>query len=290
MNVSGDGFGGELGDQYIPPEYTALSLPTTAQVFRALLFGSRPDRIMLNYRCQQLLALLHATELLHFVTALDPRITYDANDNSLFDPTKFQALVFPSQGTFLKGATNSPDRLGQCRRSWWLSVTDDLTMRVLRTTPPRSENIQTFSYSGNLSSDIQLPGSSLRFSFRPGTPATAMAEWRTFSAQIWQKFSAVDWNFLAARDLGDGLISNTWNIDEAVRPQYELGDIEASLRQVGEPPVLALFGIGSERGSQEPWQTFYKLWLTHTELPYSLGGLVLGLIYYTELIRQGVTP
>ena len=287
MNVSGDGFGGELGDQYIPPEYTALKLPTAIQVFRPLFFGTKPDRLMLNYRCQQLLALLHATELSQFVTDLDPRITYDPDDDTLFQPANFQVQVFPPQDMFIKGPADVPDRWGQCRRSWWLSLENDATMMVHRTSAPRTQLAVPFTVTGNLSTDIPLPGSNLRFSFRPGSANVSIENWRTFLSSQWRKMGSFDWNYLASKTVNEQ-ITNLWRIDETLRPQFQLGDIESSLRQIGEPPILALFGVGSKRAETEPWRTFYNLWLGHPELPYSLGGLVLGIIYATDLVRQGV--
>ena len=251
MNVDGGGFGGYLGDQYIPPAYQALSLPFALVLLRRCLFGVNPDRVMLNYRAQQLLALLRCTQLQQFVEALDPRITYDVDDASFFSPANFAPLAAPSAGTLIAGSLASPDLSGGCAASWMLTLSGS-TLQVQRLTPPVGETFATVTFSNGLSNTVPLDDSGLSFTFRQGSAAQ-------------------------------------WRIDALARPAQGLGSIEATLRQIGNANIYALFGAGTPRAQQEPWRTFYNLWLQHPELPYSLGGLVLALIYYTELVRRGVS-
>ena len=254
LNIAGDGCGGNLGDEYLPPAYRPLGLPTVLQIIRSYLFGSSPDRIMLNYRAQQLLAMLHATPLAQFLTALDPRITYDPYDTTFFDPTNFavsaQALNGNQPLSFI-GAVGAPDALGQCQQQWLVEVLNEQTVSVIRRTAPISESILEYTPSHSLSSLVPLPGSGLQFRFPLG-------------------------------------VGQRWRVSAVARPVRQLGDIVAALKQIGEANMIELFGVGSPRAEAEPWRTFYNLWLQHPELPYALGGVVLGLIYYMDEIRTGV--
>jgi hypothetical protein len=253
MNIDGDGFGGYPGDEYIPPAYRRQNLPTALDTIRAQFFGADPDRVMLNYRTRQLLALLHATELEQFLRDLDTRITYDPINRSLFSSSLFQPMAWPlntAGDVYFLGETGAPDDLGRCCHQWNVDVISETTVTVVRRTKPVQESIQSYTISGQLSSLVQLPGSGLQFRFREG-------------------------------------VGSRWRIETMARPERQLGQIEANLRHIGEPHLLTLFGIGSRRGEQEPWTTFYQLWTQHLELPYTLGGVILALIYYTERLRQG---
>lgn len=255
LNVQGDGYGGHLGDEYLPPEFRPLTLSSSLQFVRRILFGTSPDRIMLNYRAQQLLALLHATELRDYLTALDSRITYDVASSAFFDPAVF-AVTYKSLGdttTALHtiGTVGAPDVIGRCYHQWRVHVTSATTVRVIRQTPPLADLIYDYTITEGLSSLIPLADSGLQLRFEEGVGAE-------------------------------------WRLEAYARPEVSLGTLEASLRVIGEPNVLTLFHVGDQAGATEPFKTFYNLWQGHHELPYALGGLVLGLVYSCERIRQGV--
>lgn len=253
MNINGDGYGRYPGDEYLPTEYLAQNLPTSLDIIRQQLFGSDPDRVMRNYRCQQLLRMLHATELEEFVLDPDPRITYDPAADTFLHPDNFMAVAKPlntTQKLYFAGSPGSPDDLGRCYHQWNIDVISDSTVEVIRRTRPVSSVITEYTVTDKLSSLVPLHGSGLMVRFGEGSGAQ-------------------------------------WRIEATERPTRTLGQMEAMLRQIGEPHMLTLFGVGSARGTQEPWLTFRNLWTKHHELPYSLGGLVLALIYYTDQVRLG---
>jgi hypothetical protein len=277
MNINGNGFGGRLGDQYIPPAYKALVLPTELQRIRTILFGARPDRVMYNYRAQQLLAMLAATELGGFVTDLDPRITYDVRDDSFFSSQNFGARVSPTDKVWVTGDLGTSDVSGICVRAWQLAATSDTQLLVKEILPRRAQVTLNYTLTDWLSNLLALPDSSLFFRFQNDIEPV---EWYDLAFSAWD---GLDWT-----QLGGGPMANySWAVQAVTRPRFSLGDLESSLRQIGEPNILTLFGVGSPRATQEPWLTFYNLWLRHPEVQYALGGLVLGLIYYTEQVRLG---
>src|SRR5262245_23183604 len=94
MNVDGSAPMLEyLCEEIVDPDFSALKLPSFLETVRAQLFGSDPDRYMLNYRCHQLLALTHATPLAEYLIALDSRITYDWRNTDLVSADLFQPKI-----------------------------------------------------------------------------------------------------------------------------------------------------------------------------------------------------
>jgi len=252
LNVNGDGYGGNPGDEYIPIDYARQELPTCLQQVRHLLFGLSPDRLMLNYRARQILALLHATELVQFVTDLDSRITYTVDDPRLFS-VAFGITVTPDIGvtgqlSFI-GEADLPDLSGKCLQQWQVTVLDAATIEVRRKTAPSADFISNYEIQNGLSTPVALPGCSMQFRF-------------------------------SEDPLG------SWLVEARTRPAWDIGIVTANLRKLSELTFLDLFYIG--RGKPEPWPTFYRLWQSHAELAFALGGLVLGMIYRTEEIRLGV--
>lgn len=245
LNRSGstEGYGGLPGDEYLPPAYRVKKhLPAYVVKLRSLLLGSDPDRVYANYRVRQYLALLHSTELAEFVTALDPRITYDVDNSDLFVPSIFNVLSPDPDNLFLSGQLGSPDRTGRAHHQWEVTVSTSSTVRVSRQTKPLQLSVQDYTIENSLSSLVSLVGSDMQLRFKPG-------------------------------------VGQRWQLEGYARPTKDLGEILAELESLGASSMLDLFGIGSPRGATEPFKTFWNLWKDHPELAYRIGGVVLALIY-----------
>lgn len=256
LNIDGEpaGYGQQPGDEFVPPTYLAAVLPSYLQQVHKVLFGSGPDRIQLNYRVRQCLGLLHRTELVEFVTDLDPRITYDVLPaDELFD-SLFQTVVQPLADTtdqlFIQGkATKENTGEGRLQDQWLLTRTSSSQVEMVYLSRPSvlTESAILF-YTHGLSSRIDLPGEAgLGFKLEEGT---------------------------------DG----SWYIESTVRPVRSLDQILAELDVLTEDIRLELFGVGSSQGSTEPFRTFRNLYRYHPELHYRLGGLLLATIYQTDLL------
>jgi hypothetical protein len=254
MNLSGNS--GYLpdypGDELIPAEYRAVSLPTYLQVVRSRLFGVTPDRAMLNYRAAQLLKLIEPTDLQSHILELDPRITYGSYPKQLALPETFTPKVqrFGGAATdnlFVLGNPTRPDFSGKSYYTYQVTRVDVNTLLVQRTTFPLVDVEYELSYTNNLSPQYALPYSSYTVRITP--PDTNL----------------------------------TWKISGCMRPQLSLAEIDTSLRSIGEPYLLQLFGAADV----EPYTTFRNCWRYHPEFAYRLGGIVLALIYRTEEIRSG---
>jgi hypothetical protein len=148
------------------------------------------------------------------------------------------------------GQLASPDGLGVCRHTWKITRVDGTRVRVSRLTSPKSEVTYDYTMTRGLSSLHSLPGASAQF---------------RFSESLSQ---------------GDSRLV-TWT----ARPSASLGSLVATVRAMGQEPVLGVFGVGLVDGLSEPYRTFYNLWKDHPLLFYQLGGLVLALIYRTEEAR-----
>jgi len=254
MNLSGNS--GYLpdypGDELIPAEYRAVQLPTYLQVVRSRLFGVTPDRAMLNYRVAQLLKLIDSTELQSHVLELDPRITYGSYPKQLALPATFAPQIQRFGGVaqdelFVMGNPTRPDFSGKSYYSYQITRVDENTLVVQRTTFPLVEVEYVLTYNNNLSSQYALPYSDYKVQIT--SPRTNL----------------------------------TWKVSGCMRPQLSLDEVDTSLRSIGEPYLLQLFGAADV----EPYTTFRNCWSYHPEFAYRLGGIVLALVYRTEEIRSG---
>jgi len=254
MNVDGDAtpLDDYPGEEAIDPGFRAVNLPTALDTVRSVIFGTDPDRLMLNYRCRQLLTLLHSTPLVEYVYALDPRVTYDFADDAFIAEDAFKPRVVKVSGpetavlTFT-GKPANPDITGRCRYIFNVDVPTSESVAVDRLTPKIPKVVYNLEVPNGLSNAIPLMGSG-------------------YSCRI-----------------NTDVVGQLYRVEVANRPQRDLGQIAANLGVVGEPVTLTLFGL--ER--TEPWRTFRNLWEQKLELPLKLGGLLCALIYRTEDRRLG---
>lgn len=243
------------GEELIPATYIPRELTRAINTLRQLFYGGRPDRLMLNYRTRQLLTLIHSVpELEKFLTDLDPRITYwPPTDDRMFDDV-FGETVNNFQGgpsvLSLVGTAEGPGASGQLQRQWRVEVISGTTVDIRQHQPILAQTTGSFTMSAGLSSLIILPGSGFQFRF----------------------------------DSGAG-IGTAWLIDSNVRPTDDLGEIAANAEIAGEATFIDVFGLGPA----EPFKTFKNLWEQHDQLAWKLGGLLLGVIYRTDLLPQATT-
>ena len=251
---TGTGFTNQPGDEFVPPNFQAQVLPTTAAKSMIPLLGEGADRVAKNYRLRQLMAVLHSTELEEFVLQPDPRITYDILPlDELFD-SLFQATIEPLEGTlsqlFLVGRLEDEVVSGPIHQQWLVEVTSSTSVRVDRLSPPPSTTYQNYVLTENLSNLLSLTGSTLQFRVEGG-------------------------------------IGSKWHVQVYQRPAADLGQVLADVDAITEDIKLSLFGVGTSRAKAEPWLTFRNLYQKHIELPYRLGAFTLAVGYYLDLLHKG---
>ncbi len=313
-----------VGEEFIPAQFTPLTLPSYLDDLHKQLFGQRPDRLMSNYRGRQLLNLLHSTELVEFVTQLDSRITYSQSDVFFSHPFNRLNVVQrsgPVTVVYPYGEYVPPgDISGTVHHSWEVTQIDGLQLRVERLTKPYDSQVQTLSAANGISSPLSLLGTGLGFSFRTNAVSGDSDNGNgVIGTEYSGESNAPDGSANSADSDDDGVIGTeygdeempedsdptpqdgesvigtdpdynydgplTWEASVDLRPTLDLGQIVAGLSQSGEENMLRVFGVGSPLGATEPFLTFRKLWSTHPELPYRLGGLLLAMIYQMERLR-----
>jgi hypothetical protein len=253
LNRDGDTAPGPefFGEEAVPATFKELELPTYLDEIRARLFGSAPDRSMLNYRLWQFMRLLHASELESFVTDLDPRVTYvDSRRTDLAAPTSYVPNVLQLSAGIapfhIQGDPAPPDGVGQVYHQYRVTVLSSSTVRVTQQTNPTKSDVFDYVFTSGLS-DAQPLGDS-GYSFMLGTDE-AGAEWR---------------------------------VEIHNRPTFDLGSIATMFESIGEPVLIELFGLAP----REPFRTFQNLWEQNKEVPMRLGGLLLATIYRTDEVLK----
>lgn len=251
LDGGGTGFLSDIGEEFIPPTFRAITFPGFLQQVHAVLFGGNPDRVMFNFRARQYLGILHHTELEEFVLELDNRITYDVLPTDDLFNNDFAPRITKLEGTtseiFLIDEVGPPDQSGRTRHSWRILIVDSDIVRVTRQTPPIQISDQTYTLTQNLSSLFQLVGSGLQARFGAG-------------------------------------VGSEWLITAIARPEEEISTITTNLESVGGDVLDNLFGVGSSKGTTEPFLTFRNLWKKHPEAPYRLGGILLAWIFQADEI------
>lgn len=236
------------GEEFVPADYMPRTLPDGLATVHKLLFGITPDRAMLNMRLRQLLGLIHSTELVEFVYALDTRVTYwPPKNDSLFSRLDNVPMITNIVGTKTLYITGSPTPFTNGNKLYYSFIIEvingtDVTIQSLTDAIP----IITANYtvSSGLSSLVSLPNTDLQFRFQAGVGSKWKVEWLTYPAQ-------------------------------------NLADLYNNVR-LGLTSDLAavLFGVDPE----EPMLTFRNLWVENPYPPYQLSAVALALGYQTNIL------
>lgn len=240
-----------VGEEPLDPGYRAVAVPAELAIVRQRLFGADPDRNMLNYRCHQLLGVVHATELGGWALAKDPRVTYLGRPRpELFAADAFTPAVEGRSGSpplAVVGAAGEIDAHGRMWHQYLLRTAGSELVELLQQAPrPRLETL-ALSVTAGLSEPLPLGDSG--YGVRLTHPAA----------------------------------DQLWRIGFNIRPQWDLGQILAGLDVIGEPVLLGLFGVSPD----EPLKTFKNLFHDHAELPWRLGAAVLALAWQLDNVRTG---
>jgi hypothetical protein len=288
----------DYGYEYVPPEFTPVSLTSTLENLRRLIFGSTPDNYFLNFRVNELLSYIHATELADYIYRLDPRVTYWPKISSpYFEPNGKRVLITQIYGEpqrlTIAGDLQALTAIGKSHNFYTVSL-----RRV-----NQDENIilqMDVRYQGKRNADfnvivsnppsppiVSLPDTKLNLRLNLGTYQTEYSRILTEVGDL-----IVMENY--APSIGGELTTETasianqptgleaqWLVETRVNPAPLLTTAMSSIEMLGEPVYLEIFGVEAN----EPYATFKNLWFDHPLPAYRLSGIVLALIYRTEELR-----
>lgn len=236
---------GYAGEEYVPFAFKAVELPTDLKKIRALLFGTDPDRYMLNFRLRQYLPLLHQARLSEFVESRDDRVSYELFDDdyfsSLFGITVTKADLFTGD-LISVGRFAADENTGKMFYNWTITVTDANTVNVQTSSPTLTNNNYAYTLTNNRSDQIPFDHSTLKFMFT-------------------------------------GPVGAKWYVDGLARPSRTLADIWKTLRD-GLTTILeiSLFGA-APAGDYLIWS---NIWNKHSYPEYKIGAVLLALAARTE--------
>jgi hypothetical protein len=238
------------GEEYVPDDYTPVVLTPVLGKVHSILFGSNPDRYMLNYRLQQIMSALHSTELDEHVRDFDSRITYWPQTTEVFYNFSFNTTA--KQESSFTGHFNAVNTLlpntaaGTVHFLWRVSVTDADTVTVQNLIPPLETQESSYTITNGSSEPIPLVGSTQSFKF-------------------------------------NGPVGASWIVEGFARPQRDMGTVLADLTSgIGITDEPLLFGASPA----EPMLTYKNLWKQHDVYAYRLGGVVLALATQIEALRS----
>lgn len=150
-----------LAEELIEPTFRPRpALPAAAAAVRAVLFGTDPDRELINYRLRSLFTLLHASPLAEHVRAFDPRVTYDTGQDArlfsghLFVPQVRQLSGSEAAPLLYRAATTAP--AGRLRRTYTVTT---LGAGRVAVTGEGSNSISELTLASGWTPGIALPGS-----------------------------------------------------------------------------------------------------------------------------------
>lgn len=251
INISGEiGYFSEYpGDEVIDPTYNVLQLPTYLKTIRTRIFGATPDRVMLNYRVDQILKLISTTDLNQYILGLDRRITYRSRPqwgNEVFTPQVIRYSGLATDRLYITGKPISPDSSGICSYAYDIKL-DASNFIIKRISFPLANSTIEYTYTAGETLPVTLPFS--EYKVHTNTVNTGAA----------------------------------WTVKGNLRPTRTLAEIDSSLRSIGEPVLVQLFGTSEI----EPYITFKNCWANHPDFAYRFGGLILAYIYRSQEIHVG---
>lgn len=284
VNLTGEDrvYADQPGDELIPSSYKQLKLPRYINTLRTKLFGVMPDRFMLNYRSTQLLKTIQATRLRDYVTALDPRITYDIYTDKFYSKSVFEPAIVPfhldqTATLSILGTADRPDGHGQCGYIYQLFyLPEDVDFDYLLTE-------EGDLYLDEAGDPILLESiTSAYLTIRRLTPPVITTNPLVNVVSGMSNVIELPYSKYKVR-LDTEQANIGWTVSGFLQPQSSLLDLYTQLLSTSEEDFLQLFGVVKE----EPFLTFYNCWKDHPDLAYKLSGLTLALIYRTEALRNG---
>lgn len=304
----------DVGYEYIPPEFKPVQLSPTLNLVHQTLFGSAPDNYFLSYRARELLGYIHTTELVKYVYAFDPRVTYwPETSRQFFEPTSKRVAITQTYGAphrfSVLGNLRSLNAIGSAYNQFTIDFFKDddnaLKLKLQRVHGREPAIVETVS---SLSvPTLTLPNTEVKLKLAlrvplPGHPEIMSERANSLSVEpyttpgggdIYLERPAI--NRVLSDDAALTVIETysaippqvqtnllaRWFVETRATPDPVLTTAISALEMMGEPASLELFGFDNK----EPYLTFKNLWFDHPLPTYRLSGIVLALIYRIQELR-----
>ena len=295
---------GMLGEEYTPPDFTPVQLPSYVITPNRILFGAAPDKVFLNFRAWELLSIIHETELAEFIYALDPRVTYwPQPQTEFFGKAVTAAAIKKVSGyrrakAYLRG-TLKPDNVnGRAYSEYFVQLAqtgDAVVADITATSAPDnvSEPLEFTNENSSFSQWLTTPVPQLQIQFSDLVPDSVEA---LLLEDFQDALLTQDYDVLSLEEgeilpftmpkvmpisSGADLIAQ-WQLQVYTRPDDAIKICLPKLEVLGEPLFLELFDV---RNDVQPYATFKNIWFDHPMPNYRLAAFVLAMIYRTNEIR-----
>jgi hypothetical protein len=302
LNIDGTRYQPQyLGEEYIPPAYSAVTLPSYIQAARRILFGGNPERVFLNYRIRELLHTIHETELAEYLFALDPRVTYWPEQDPVFFAQHKRVQVTQTTGIrgarlFVSGRAAADHARGVAFREFSARVDRDdlgdhyMTIRYGDNTQERTQ----IDVSSGLSSPVPVRDTQLllrvggspifgaELVLEDGYPilTEALENILLEYGNIYDGYDDVGSESLSPFDISV-FDRSAWDVSVFTPPSAVVGLVPL-LEVIGAANIVELFGADNKT---EPFATFKNIWFDHPSAIYRVAAFTLAMIYRTEQVR-----
>lgn len=237
-------------EEYVDPQYVPIMLPSYLAQVRNALLGVNPDAAFANFRLWEIFRTIDSTDYAHFVTDLDPRVTYrrrrsvvDIGQTVSFVPTSLgNSTKLSFVGQLGKGVLTS-----RLQYDWQVTVATPTTLQITSIQLQRSE-LQTVSITDGLTNPVPLIGQANLFFIVPCVGTLPP----------------------------DG---TSWLVTAFAEPDTDLNAMIDPLSRLGDAALFQLFP------NRDPYPLFKQLWNSPIFVQDRLTGMALAYAYHANEVR-----
>lgn len=239
-------------EEYVDPQYVPLALPGYLVQARDALLGRNPDNAYANFRLWEIFRTIDSTDYAHYVTDLDPRVTYRRR-RSVVDVSHTTSYVpiTPANTTklYFAGEPGSSLVSAQLQFDWQVQVVDALVVQITSIQLQRTE-LQTVTITDGLTSLIPLTG----------------------QPNLYMRVACI-----GSLPAGAG-----WQVTTFAEPDGDINNMIDPLSKLGDATLVQLFP------NRDPYKLFGQLWGSPIFIQDRLTGMALAYAYHADEVRRNV--
>lgn len=279
---------GLVGSEFIPPTYQPVVLTPALQRLRDVIYGTRPDVMMLLYRTFQLMGLLHGSELSRYVTWFDTRITYLPIKTDLFDVVYGDRQLSPMRTKQSEvNTTTGEDFLSliQLAEPYNLRVTNLTVKKVLTALPtarmavvgaPPTESQGALVYTWM----VEVLGDFIRISRIVPAPTLTVSQDYTYVGNSTGMIPVPETKLWV--ELQDVSLGDVFEMSYTAEPTASLAELAYEMKTSFSEDAATV--LGNER--IEPLRTWQRVWSKSSNTISQFAALLLAMAYRTDVLRK----